>query len=87
MFVSGVPRIGINESAVARRFIVLVDSLYEHRCKLVCSAQVGPDQLFPSESDGAAQEEVFAFRRAASRLHEMQGARYLKLAHVLTDVK
>lgn len=35
----------------ARRFIVLVDELYEHRCKMLCSAAVEPAHLFvPPES-------------------------------------
>ncbi len=81
VFVSNVPKLHIGESAVARRFILFVDSMYEHRVKLIVSAHGAPEELFPRESDGAAQEEVFAFRRTASRLAEMSSARYLSSSH------
>lgn len=81
VFVTNIPRLSIGENAVARRFILLVDSLYEHRTKLVCSAAAPPEELFPRSSDGAAHEEVFAFRRTASRLVEMGGAKYLISSH------
>jgi cell division protein ZapE len=60
----------------ARRFINLVDALYEHRVNLVCSAAAVPEALYP-EGDGAA-----AFRRTASRLAEMQTEDYLAAPHL-----
>jgi cell division protein ZapE len=56
----------------ARRFIVLIDTLYDDGVKLVCSAAAPPDKLY-TDGDGAD-----AFRRTASRLVEMQGRDYLK---------
>jgi cell division protein ZapE len=55
----------------ARRFVVLIDTLYDEGTHLACSAAAPPDALYPS-GDGAE-----AFRRTASRLVEMQSDEYL----------
>jgi cell division protein ZapE len=59
----------------ARRFTLLIDTLYDEGVKVICSAQVPPDRLYP-EGDNAE-----AFRRTASRLIEMQSVDYLKRGH------
>jgi cell division protein ZapE len=59
----------------ARRFIVMIDTLYDSGTKLVCSAAVPPDRLY------IAGDEIDAFRRTASRLVEMQSVDYLKRGH------
>ncbi len=59
----------------ARRFILLIDTLYDEGVKLVCSAAAPPQALYPA-GDGAE-----AFRRTASRLAEMQSEDYLKRGH------
>jgi cell division protein ZapE len=55
----------------ARRFITLIDALYEAKARLFLSAAAEPDQLY------AAGRGAFEFTRTASRLAEMQSASYL----------
>jgi cell division protein ZapE len=58
----------------ARRFTLLIDTLYDENIKLVCSAATPPDRLY-AEGDGVA-----AFQRTVSRLIEMQSREYLERA-------
>jgi len=76
VILDGVPRFMPEDRNEARRFIVLIDELYEHRCKLVVAAADQPDGLYPSG------ESAPDFRRAASRLAEMQTPDYLALEHL-----
>ncbi len=72
LFVDRIPKMGPDMRDAARRFVVLIDTLYDEGVKLVCSAAAPPDQLY-TDGDGAD-----AFRRTASRLVEMQTRDYLK---------
>ncbi|WP_160121725.1 cell division protein ZapE [Rhodovarius lipocyclicus] len=71
-----IPRLNPDNFDRARRFITLIDALYEHRCKLVASAAATPDQLYEYGQNAAM------FERTASRLMEMQSQEYLGLAHL-----
>ncbi len=76
LIVDGIPSLEDEERDVARRFVTLIDALYEHRVKLICTAEVPPEQIY------RADKVVPEFRRTVSRLHEMQGAAYLAVAHL-----
>ncbi len=61
-----VPRLGRSNYNEARRFVTLIDALYEARVRLVISAADRPERLYV-EGEG-----TFEFERTASRLNEMQ---------------
>jgi cell division protein ZapE len=74
VFLEGLPRLSAAQRNEARRFVTLVDALYEAETKLVVLAEAEPDQLYV-EGDGA-----FEFARTASRLQEMRSADYVERA-------
>ena len=53
-----------------RRLITLIDVLYDHQVKVMCSAAQEPFKLFTADKN-ASQDEAFAFDRTASRLQDM----------------
>jgi cell division protein ZapE len=79
LFLSGIPRMGPDMADQARRFTWLVDILYDHRVKLIASAAVPADALYP---DGP---NAWEFPRTASRLAEMRTRVYMALPHVSRD--
>lgn len=75
VFVAAIPCMGEERDDEARRFVTLVDELYDRRVKLVVSAEAGPEALYQG------RELRFPFERTASRLLEMQTRDYLSDAH------
>ena len=75
VILSDIPQLSPRERNAAKRFATLIETLYEQRTKLVCSAAALPDQLY-IEGDGSA-----IFTRVASRLEEMQSEDYLSEPH------
>jgi len=71
-----IPRLSPDNYDAARRFIVLVDTLYDQRVKLIASAEAQPDQLY------MRGENAKMFERTASRLDEMQSEDWLGLTHI-----
>jgi len=76
LVLDGIPSLTPAMRDVTRRFVTLIDELYEHRVNLICSAAAKPDELC---TDGDHAKE---FKRTASRLHEMQSASYIASAHL-----
>ena len=81
LIIDRIPVMGFDERNAAKRFIILIDTLYEHAVKLVASAAAEPDALYQA-SDGF---EAAEFRRTASRLIEMRSQSYLALPHGRRD--
>jgi cell division protein ZapE len=72
IFIEDVPKLSANRREEARRFLILVDALYEAHARTVLLAEAEPTLLYP-EGDGA-----FEFERTASRLQEMRSADWLE---------
>ncbi len=72
-----VPVMTFETRNAAKRFIILVDTLYDLNVKLVASAQAEPGGLYRGDEGFEAQE----FKRTASRLIEMQSQAYLARPH------
>jgi cell division protein ZapE len=71
VFIEAVPALGPANHHAARRFVTLIDALYEAGTRLVALAAAAPEALYP-EGIGA-----FEFERTVSRLNEMAGAEWL----------
>jgi cell division protein ZapE len=66
LFIEDIPQLGRSNFNEAKRFVTLIDALYEARVRLICSAAASPEMLY-TEGEG-----TFEFERTASRLREMQ---------------
>ena len=66
LLIDDIPRLGRSNFNEAKRFVTLVDALYEAKVRLICSAAAQPEMLYV-EGEGK-----FEFERTASRLREMQ---------------
>ena len=75
VIIVGIPQMNREMRNEAARFVTLIDALYENRVKLFVTAEVEPEDLYPS-GDGS-----FEFERTVSRLKEMQSEEYMALGH------
>ena len=74
LILSDIPQLTPAERDKAKRFVILIDALYEAHAHLICSAAAAPDALYDA-GDGS-----FEFGRTASRLKEMQSEGYFMAA-------
>ena len=68
LILEDIPQLSSSNYNEAKRFVILIDALYEARVRLICSAADAPERLY-IEGTGS-----FEFERTASRLREMQAA-------------
>jgi cell division protein ZapE len=71
----GIPKLGPKKRNEAKRFVTLIDALYEAKVNLICSADAPAEALY-EEGDGA-----FEFERTVSRLMEMRSVEYMAQPH------
>jgi cell division protein ZapE len=71
VIIEGIPRLAAGQRNEARRFSILIDTLYEARTLLLASADVPPEDIY------RAGDGTFEFQRTVSRLNEMQSAEYI----------
>ncbi len=69
ILIDAVPLLTPAARDAARRFTVLIDTLYDRRVRLICSAAAGPDALNPQGEE--------SFKRTVSRLLEMRSNAYI----------
>jgi cell division protein ZapE len=77
IMIDRIPVMDFSERNAAKRFITLIDTLYDNAVKLMASAAADPVSLYVA-TDGYEANE---FRRTASRLIEMSSQSYLALPH------
>ena len=71
-FISDIPKIKEEEFNQAKRFINLIDVLYDNKINVVFLADSEPENLYKGKA------YISEFNRTSSRLHEMQSEQYLK---------
>ncbi len=77
VIIDGIPVMTQETRNAAKRFILLIDTLYENAVKIIASADAEPHLLY----NGTEGFEVNEFKRTSSRLFEMGSQTYLALPH------
>jgi cell division protein ZapE len=75
VLLSHIPRMTVHQASEARRFTWLVDVFYDHKVKLIATADCAAGELY---TEGTQAGE---FKRTVSRLTEMNSREYLALQH------
>jgi len=81
ILIDRIPVMDYAERNAAKRFIALIDTLYDNAVKLMASAEADPVSLYVATEGNEANE----FRRTSSRLIEMSSESYLALPHGRKD--
>jgi len=81
LVVEKIPVMTKDQKNEAKRFILLIDTLYDNAVKLIASAAAEPAALY----QGSEGFETFEFHRTVSRLMEMRSGSYLALPHGRRD--
>ena len=81
ILVDHIPVMEYAERNAAKRFITLIDTLYDNAVKLMASAEANPVSLYLADEGNEANE----FKRTSSRLIEMSSESYLALPHGRKD--
>jgi cell division protein ZapE len=81
VILEGIPKMAFEQRNEAKRFITLIDALYDNRVKLLASAEAEAPELYRAETG----REAFEFDRTVSRLIEMRSEEYLSLPHGRPD--
>jgi cell division protein ZapE len=76
LVLADIPLLSPENRDEARRFVTLVDALYERKVTLICSAAAPPELLYPTGTG------AFEFQRTVSRLMEMQAEDYVTREHL-----
>ncbi len=76
LIINGIPLLGPERRNEAKRFVTLIDAMYEAKVNLICAAAAPPESLYP-EGDGA-----FEFQRTVSRIMEMRSPEYISSEHI-----
>ncbi|MFI3186743.1 MAG: cell division protein ZapE [Methylococcaceae bacterium] len=79
VILTDIPKLTQEKCNEAKRFVTLIDALYEHKVKLICTAEVPAQELY-TEGIG-----LFEFERTVSRLIDMQSESYLLIEHAVAD--
>ncbi len=75
VFIDHIPLLDANKRNETKRFIILIDALYDHTVRVIASAAAMPEELLVTRKG----TEGFEFDRTTSRLFEMRSADYLAL--------
>jgi cell division protein ZapE len=77
IFIDRIPVLAQARRNEAKRFILLIDTLYDRHARIVVSAEAAPEKLYA----GKTGTEAFEFERTASRLTEMQTGEWLEASN------
>jgi len=71
IFIENIPKMSPEKRNEAKRFISLIDALYDNKNKVFITADGEPEELY------VKGDSKFEFQRCISRLHEMRSKEYL----------